>query len=96
MKITFAIIAIIVGLVLVNPFGADAIHQKGQVQANGIRIADERFGKPDRTTILFLFGGTGMQLTDSPTEFCIELVSRGYPVVIYDNRDVGLSSKVTP
>jgi hypothetical protein len=84
MKITFALIAIVVGLVLVNPFGADTIHQKGQVQANGITIAYESFGKPDRETIL-LIGGTGM-LTDWPTEFCEELVSRGYLAAIKGRR----------
>jgi hypothetical protein len=92
MKITSALIAIVVGLVLVSPLGADTIHQKGQVQANGITIAYESFGKPDRETIL-LIGGTGMQLTDWPTEFCEELASRGYRVIIYDNHDIGLSSK---
>jgi hypothetical protein len=50
MKITFALIAIVVGLVLVNPFGADTIRQKGQVQAKGITIAYESFGKLDRET----------------------------------------------
>jgi hypothetical protein len=50
MKIAFAFIAIVVGLVLVNPFGADTIHQKGQVQANGITIAYESFSKTDRET----------------------------------------------
>jgi hypothetical protein len=34
-----------------------------------------------------------MQLTDWPTEFCEELVSRADRVVIYDSRDIGLSSK---
>jgi|HubBroStandDraft_6_1064221.scaffolds.fasta_scaffold1281239_2 hypothetical protein len=80
MKITSALIAIVVDLVLVSALGADTIHQKGQVQANGITIAYESFGKPDRETIL-LIGGTGMRLTDWPTEFCEELVSRGYRVV---------------
>ena len=92
MKITFALMAIVVGLVLVNPFGADTIHQKGQVQADGITIAYESFGKPDRETIL-LMGVTRTQLADWPTEFCEELVSRSYMVVICDNRDIGLSSK---
>ena len=92
MKIAFALIAIVVGLVLVNPFGADRIHQKGQVQADGITIAYQSFGKPDRESIL-LIGVTGIQLTDWPTEFCVELASRSYRIVICDNRDIGLSSK---
>jgi hypothetical protein len=63
MKITCALIAIVAGLVFVSPLGADTTHQTGQVQVNGITIAYESFGKPDRETIL-LIGGTGMQLTE--------------------------------
>jgi pimeloyl-ACP methyl ester carboxylesterase len=37
--------------------------------------------------------GNGAQLTAWPVELCEELVKRGYRVVIYDNRDVGLSTK---
>jgi hypothetical protein len=92
MKVTSALMCIVAGLVITAPLDADTIRQKGQVRANGITIAYESFGKPDGETIL-LVGGTGMQLTDWPTEFCEELASRGYRVVIYDNRDIGLSCK---
>jgi pimeloyl-ACP methyl ester carboxylesterase len=34
-----------------------------------------------------------MQLTDWPVELCNELVNRGSRVIVYDNRDVGLSTK---
>jgi pimeloyl-ACP methyl ester carboxylesterase len=34
-----------------------------------------------------------MQLTGWPKELCDELVNRGYRVIIYDNRDTGLSTK---
>src|SRR5215470_15477932 len=34
-----------------------------------------------------------MQLTGWPLQLCEELVSRGYRVAIYDNRDSGLSTK---
>jgi pimeloyl-ACP methyl ester carboxylesterase len=37
--------------------------------------------------------GNGAQLTAWPVELREELVKRGYRVVIYDNRDVGLSTK---
>jgi pimeloyl-ACP methyl ester carboxylesterase len=66
----------------------------GQVQANGITIAYESFGPEDGETIL-LIGGTGMQLVDWPIELVEELVQRGYRVVRFDNRDVGLSTKMT-
>src|SRR5262245_54770097 len=66
--------------------------EQGQVHANGITIAYESFGAPDRETVL-LIAGTGMQLTGWPIQLCQELVRRGYRVVIYDNRDIGLSTK---
>ena len=64
----------------------------GQVQANGITIAYESFSPADRETVLLIMG-TGGQLTMWPVELCEELVKRGYRVIIYDNRDVGLSTR---
>jgi pimeloyl-ACP methyl ester carboxylesterase len=66
----------------------------GQVQANGITIAYESFGATDAETIL-LIAGTGMQLVGWPIELVEELVKRGYRVVRFDNRDIGLSTKHT-
>jgi pimeloyl-ACP methyl ester carboxylesterase len=66
----------------------------GQVEANGITIAYESFGATNRETIL-LIPGTGMQLVDWPIELVEELVARGYRVVRFDNRDIGLSTKHT-
>ncbi|MGX1198551.1 alpha/beta fold hydrolase [Parvibaculum sp. MBR-TMA-1.3b-4.2] len=63
-----------------------------QVQANGITIEYESFGSTDNPTILLVMG-LGGQLTLWNTELCEELVTRGYHVVRYDNRDVGLSTK---
>ena len=42
---------------------------------------------------MLLIMGNGAQLTAWPVELGEELVRRGYRVVIYDNRDVGLSTK---
>jgi pimeloyl-ACP methyl ester carboxylesterase len=64
----------------------------GKVQANGITIAYESLGRTDRETVLLIMGN-GAQLTAWPIELCQELVTRGYRVIIYDNRDVGLSTK---
>ena len=85
------LIGICGGLVAFTALSAPA-PQQGQVQANGITIAYEMFGSPDRETVL-LVAGTGMQLTGWPVRLCQELVNRGYRVVIYDNRDIGLSTK---
>jgi pimeloyl-ACP methyl ester carboxylesterase len=72
--------------------GLPAHAQSRKVQANGITIAYETFGPTDRETVLLIMG-TGAQLTEWPVELCQELVRRGYRVVIYDNRDVGLSTR---
>ena len=66
--------------------------REGKVKANGITIAYESFGPEDRETVLMIMG-MGTQLTAWPVELLDELVKRGYRVVIYDNRDVGLSTK---
>jgi pimeloyl-ACP methyl ester carboxylesterase len=62
------------------------------VKANGITIAYESLGPTDRESVLLIMGN-GAQLTAWPIELCQELVKRGYRVIIYDNRDVGLSTK---
>jgi pimeloyl-ACP methyl ester carboxylesterase len=64
----------------------------GTVLANGITIAYESFGAANRETMLLIMGN-GTQLTAWPVELCDDLVKRGYRVIIYDNRDVGLSTK---
>jgi pimeloyl-ACP methyl ester carboxylesterase/heat shock protein HslJ len=66
----------------------------GQVQANGITIAYESFGSAEDETIL-LIAGTGQQLVGWPIELVDALVERGYRVVRFDNRDIGLSTKLT-
>lgn len=63
-----------------------------QVQSNGITIEYESFGPANRETVLLIMG-LGAQLTMWPTELCNELVHRGYRVIRFDNRDVGLSTK---
>lgn len=62
------------------------------VQVNGITLEYESFGPEDRETILLIMG-LGAQLTQWPLPLCEELVERGYRVIRFDNRDVGLSTK---
>ena len=69
-------------------------HEAGFVQANGITIAYKSFGPTDRETVL-LIAGTGQELIDWPMALIEELVQRGYRVIRYDNRDVGLLTKFT-
>lgn len=53
----------------------------------------EQFGTPDKGTILLIMG-LGTQLIAWPLDFCQRLAVAGYRVIRYDNRDVGLSSKI--
>ena len=91
MKATAIFIGIFAGLAAVTALGAAPASQQGRVEANGIRIAYESYGPADRETIL-LIGGAWTQLSEWPPELCQELVKRGYRVVVYDNRDSGLST----
>ncbi len=62
-----------------------------RVKANGIEIEYETFGAK-RDPALLLIMGLGAQLTLWPDSLCQSLASRGFFVVRYDNRDVGLST----
>ncbi|WP_309642805.1 alpha/beta hydrolase [Phenylobacterium sp.] len=63
-----------------------------QITANGIPLHYEAHG-PETGEALLLIMGLGAQMTRWPAEFVAELAKRGYRVVQYDNRDVGLSHK---
>ncbi|MPZ65579.1 MAG: alpha/beta fold hydrolase [Pseudonocardiaceae bacterium] len=58
---------------------------------DGVSIAYETLGQHNREPMLLVMG-LGMQMLAWPEEFCTELVGRGFAVVRYDNRDVGLST----
>ena len=62
------------------------------IQANGIAIEYDTFGVSNRPVVLLIMG-LGAQMTLWPIEFCEALVDRGFHVIRYDNRDIGLSSK---
>lgn len=68
--------------------------ETGTVKANGIEIAYESYGPADAETVLLIIG-TGGQLIDWPIELVEELQRRGYRVVRFDNRDAGLSTKMS-
>ena len=62
------------------------------VQANGIRIEYDTFGRRgDRPLLLVM--GLGAQMIHWRTEFCEQLADAGHFVIRYDNRDTGLSTK---
>jgi len=63
-----------------------------QIKANGITLEYEDFG-PKNGPVILLIMGLGAQLTRWPEAFIANLTERGYRVIRYDNRDVGLSQK---
>ena len=64
------------------------------IAANGISLEYESLGNPDAPPILLVMG-LGMQLIAWPDAFCEGLVGRGFRVIRFDNRDCGLSSRIT-
>ena len=61
------------------------------VEAEGRSLYAESFGDPSDPALLLISGITS-QLTSWPELFCEALVDRGFFVIRFDNRDVGLSS----
>ena len=66
--------------------------QPGSATVNGITIAYHSYGTKNKEVIL-LISGTNAQLTMWPQAFCNKLVSNGFRVIVFDNRDIGLSTK---
>ena len=64
-----------------------------RITANGIDIEYESFGREGDPAMLLIMG-LGAQLTVWPMSFVEALVERGYRVIRFDNRDVGLSTKI--
>jgi pimeloyl-ACP methyl ester carboxylesterase len=63
------------------------------LHSNGIQIAYDTFGDPLAPALLLIMGFSGqMILWEEP--FCDQLARRGFFVIRFDNRDVGLSSKI--
>ena len=63
------------------------------VRANGIDIEYDEFGKPDDPALLLIMGFTA-QMIAWDERLCQQLAGRGFRVIRFDNRDVGLSSKI--
>jgi len=61
-----------------------------QVSANGVRIEVDIQGPDDGEPLLMIMG-LGMQLVAWPEGLVDELVARGFRVIRFDNRDIGLS-----
>jgi pimeloyl-ACP methyl ester carboxylesterase len=64
-----------------------------QVQANGLTIEYDVTGPADGEPVLLIMG-LGAQMTRWPQGFLDELASRGLQVIRFDNRDIGLTTKM--
>jgi pimeloyl-ACP methyl ester carboxylesterase len=62
------------------------------IHANGIEIVYDTFGAPSDPAMLLIMG-LGEQLIAWDEELCRQLAGKGYWVIRFDNRDVGLSTK---
>ncbi|MBS0470828.1 MAG: alpha/beta hydrolase [Proteobacteria bacterium] len=63
-----------------------------QIKANGIAIEYVTYGAESAPVILLIMG-LGAQMTRWPLPLIQQFVAKGYRVVTFDNRDVGLSEK---
>ena len=61
------------------------------IQADKVSLQYESFGNPADPPIVLVMG-LGMQLIMWPDWLCEMLAAKGFYVVRFDNRDVGLSS----
>ncbi len=64
-----------------------------QVNANGLQFEYETFGDAKAPPLLLIMG-LGGQMIQWPEDFCEALARGGYYVIRYDNRDVGLSTRL--
>ncbi|MBS0272885.1 MAG: alpha/beta hydrolase [Proteobacteria bacterium] len=65
-----------------------------QVKANGINIEYESFGRASDPALLLIMGFSA-QMTMWPTALCKGLAAKGFRVIRFDNRDIGLSSHLS-
>ncbi|OBK80508.1 hydrolase [Mycolicibacter heraklionensis] len=67
--------------------------RSGTARSGDLEIFYEDLGNPEDPPVLLVMG-LGAQLLLWRTGFCEKLVAQGLRVIRYDNRDVGLSSKL--
>ena len=63
------------------------------IQSNGLTLEYEILGPADAPPLLLVMG-LAMQMIAWPDAFCARLVDKGFRVIRFDNRDVGLSTKL--
>lgn len=63
------------------------------IKANGIDIFYDEFGKASDPAVLLIMG-LATQMIAWPESLCESIAVNGYRVIRFDNRDIGLSSKM--
>ena len=76
----------------VSPY-TSFMHETRVDLGNGIELHVEAGGNPDHPAVLLIMG-LGAQMLYWPDFFCKSLIDQGYRVIRFDNRDIGLSSKI--
>lgn len=66
-----------------------------QIEGNGIFLATESFGSPDKPALVLVMGATASML-GWPDALCTALADRGLHVIRFDHRDTGQSTTVPP
>jgi len=64
-----------------------------KAKSNGIELEYDTFGNPDDPALLLIMGFTA-QMTAWDPAFCNLIADQGFYVIRFDNRDVGLSSRI--
>ena len=64
-----------------------------QLKANGVSLEYDSFGRETDPTILLIMGFSG-QMILWPLALCEGLAAKGFRVVRFDNRDIGLSERL--
>ncbi len=64
-----------------------------KILSNGLKLEVEEFGRPSDPSVLLIMG-LSAQLTRWPDAFIESIAEKGFHVVAFDNRDIGLSEKL--
>lgn len=68
-------------------------NRSGIARSGDLELVYDEFGDVDAPPVLMIMG-LGAQMTLWREEFCQQIADRGHRVIRFDNRDVGLSSKL--
>ena len=92
----FLMVVVVVSLAFSNQVNAERHPEYPTyfAHSNGISIAYQDFGPQEGETILLVMG-LGAQLIHWHDDLVISLADSGYRVIRYDNRDAGLSEKIS-